>query len=81
MAVKTFKVIKSAIWQTCNIRDASTNLRIPRPEQTVNLKKLRILMDEIKFLLQCHDNGISRGLSENRILKRFTLLISADIEA
>ena len=46
----------------------------------MNLNRLRIIMDEIKFLLDCHDNGMTHGLSVKRILKRFSIIMSADIE-
>ena len=47
LAVKSFKIIKKAIWMTSNIADNAEGKAVPKMEQTVNLPKLRILLEEI----------------------------------
>ena len=79
IAVKAFKQIKRVIWMT-SIAWTKDGKKIDQAEQLVNLNRLRIIMDEIKFLLDCHDNGMTHGLSIKRILKRFSIIMSADIE-
>ena len=37
-------------------------------------------MEEIKFLLESHDAGMTCGLSDKRILKRLSTLMSVDVE-
>ena len=81
MAVKTFKVLKKAIWMTCIIWDDKLGKEIAQPEQNVDLKKLKIMLEEIKYLLESHDNGMTRGLNEKAILKRLSLTINARIES
>lgn len=78
-AVKTFKSIKRVIWMT-SIAWTKQGKPIDQEEQLVNLNRLRIIMDEIKFLLDCYDHGMTYGLSEKRILKRFSIIMCADIE-
>ena len=77
--VKTFKTIKRVIWQ-CSIGWTADNKEIPKELQNVDLKKMRIMMEEIRFLLDSSENGLTRGLNENRILKRFSVILSADFE-
>ena len=77
--VKTFKTIKRVIWQ-CSSGWTSDNKEIPKELQNVDLKKMRIMMEEIRFLLDSNECGLTRGLNENRILKRFSVIVSADIE-
>ena len=78
--VKTFKTIKRVIWQ-CSIGWTSDDKEIPKELQNVDLKKMRIMMEEIRFLLESNECGLTRGLNENRILKRFSVIVSADIES
>ena len=62
-AVNTFKAIKKSIWETCNIWNVVEDKEIPKEQQTVNLEKLRILLEEIKFLLESHRDGMTIGLT------------------
>ena len=77
--VKMFKTIKRVIWQ-CSIGWTSDNKEIPKEYQNVDLKKMRIMMEEIHFLLESNESGLTHGLNENRILKRFSVIFSADLE-
>ena len=41
-------------------------------------------MDELRFLLDCLDSGspmFAKSLSEKRILRRFSLIITSEVEA
>ena len=46
----------------------------------MDLPKLKMMMDEIYYLLESYDNGLKRGLNPKRILKRFSLIINAEAE-
>lgn len=46
----------------------------------MNIGKLKILLEEIKFLLKSFDAGIANGLNEKRILKRFSTLMNVQVE-
>jgi len=52
VSVKTYKHIKRVIWMT-SIAFAKDGKPIDKEQQVVNLTRLRIIMDEIKFLLHC----------------------------
>ena len=64
VAVKSFTVIKNAIWMTSNVWNNTEGKAVPKIKRTVNLTKLRILMEEIQFLLESNDSGMTRGLNE-----------------
>jgi len=41
---------------------------------------MKVFMDEIKLLLNCEKANMAYGLSPKRILKRFSLFFTAELE-
>ena len=71
--VKTYKVIKQVIWQHTIKTDADGNA-IDEKDQVLDLDLLFCLMNEIKVCLKLYDEGLAKGLSPKRILKRLSML-------
>lgn len=63
------------------MRFDSSGAPIAKEDQVVDYRLLIGLMDEIQLLLKLHRAGMTRGLSQNRILRRFSLITGIDLDA
>ena len=45
------------------------------------MKLLKSLLDELQLLLDLYDEGLTQGLDQNGILKRFSLIAAVDFTA
>lgn len=76
--VKAYVQTKHAIWNCTKSVDENGEA-IPTNEQEVDMDLLLGQMAEIRLLLDLHKQGLTTGLTQQRILRRFSLIISNKI--
>ena len=78
--VKRFKTIKHIIWQGSITYDWDGK-EVERAKQIVDIPLLIGLLDEIKLMKNLHAAGMTGGLTTNRINKRMSIILAADLES
>ena len=79
-AVKAYKVVKEVIWY-CAMQTTEEGKPVEKEDQLVDMTILLGHMTEIRLLLDLYDAELTKGLNKNRILRRFSLIVTNKVSA